>query len=892
MDRALSVGSVIISAPPGYGKTILAADWAQRHTDQVAWLTLDEHDNDLLTFNRYLKSLIETHFPQNTSAATDLPPEGNVREFFQTQLVQIINDTASCATDFTLVLDDYQQIHNPRIHEGQSFLLDHAPENLHLILISRVDPPFSLARLRAAHRILEIRHSDLAFTLAESTEFLNQSRSLQLSDQDIQRYYTQSEGWIAGLQLASLSKLSPVDIHPAAEKDLPDSNPALDYLVEEVIMHQPAYIQDFLLRTSILDNLYGPLCDHLLQRDENRPASQELLHNLYHSNMFLTVLDTGEHWFRYHALFSEALRHLLMDKYPAEITHLHLLASEWCDQNGMRDEALSYCQRAGDDSRLVQLLEKYSIEAISSSHSLDIFSYIHRSGDRLIATSPILSLVYAWGLILSLDIDGSILWLDRARTLLSQPESQQRYLPIENELWGILAAAESILAAARGDNDRAIEHSRQALRLLPEENSYAHSFALLNQGITLSINGKLSQAIDILHETIAISQRSGNWFVLMLARSNLAEILINCGKLSQAETLFNQSLHFLASTTGKFADVEDYIRRELGDIYLARNQLAEAGRCLLESTSKKPTWILAITDLDTHLRLAHLYHSLGDHTRCSQEIDLARHISVGSQTNLDDLVVDLYEVKFALQRGQVAPAQKWVRKMGLNQAGGQDPLKPYPLSIRLGARLVMARLLLVQGSQTNRPDDIQECVDSLRQILAELQEIGMLEEQMETHILLALSFHQLARVDEMRQSIRAAIELAEPEEFRQVFLDEGSRMAGVLNHFLTAIRQSRDAASLSARAYATDLLIRLTGKSAGTPTLDGSNHGAICPDLLTRREQEILKLLSAGCSNNELALQLNISLNTVKRHLNSIFTKLGVSTRTQAVRMAEQYRLL
>ena len=373
IDQGINQGFILISSPPGYGKTTLVADWSHRCSTPVAWLTLDEQDNDLLVLNRYLENIRKKLFSEVNSNALDILPVRNADDQFHYLLVTIINECSKVDTDLTIILDDYQVIHNPIIHEGFIFLLEHFPEHLRFILASRTDPPFPLARLQAKHRVLKLSSVDLKFTEVEAEEFLNQTNHLLLTQAEVEKCYQRTEGWITGLQLAALTVDGPT------RNMLPTSSPSLtlEYMGEEVIYLQTPEIQDFLLRTSILDNLSGPLCKYILNTNGDSPQSQDLLHSLYHANLFLTALDTQEHWFRYHPLFGETLKHLLLQKYPEEIPGLYKRASEWCDQNGLYEEALKYASGSNDSELLLSYLKKYAIEAFKNGNILDYSTWLN-----------------------------------------------------------------------------------------------------------------------------------------------------------------------------------------------------------------------------------------------------------------------------------------------------------------------------------------------------------------------------------------------------------------------------------------------------------------------------------------------------------------------------------
>lgn len=897
IEKGIEQGFILVSSPPGYGKTTLVADWAQQSVTPVGWLSLDANDNELLTINRYVKAIFEKFFPNQEQPLDAFPIEGNTKESFQAILNALINQCSQSPFDLSLVLDDYQVIVNPEIHHCIAYLLDHFPAHLRLILITRSDPPFSLARLRANHCILEFHAPELAFSLRETGQFLNQTLQLNLSDTDVANLYGKTEGWVTGLQLASLTQDGSSIINQPGMSISGNANLTIEYMVDEVINQQPASIRDFLLRTSVLDDLYGPLCDYILQPFEMPPNSRELLHTLYHSNLFLTPLDPEEHWFRYHSLFSGALRHLLAETYPDEVPVLYARAVEWCDQNGLFNAAFTYATILNDHSRLIDLLEKNSIEAVKQNRILDIFGLIQRTDESLLASSPILSLIYSWGCLFSFDVDSGEIWLGRTIELMQHLKPDSNTKSIETLIWGLIAAGQSILAATHGDMKQALEQSMRALRLLPEENDFSHSFALLNHGLTLSISGEVNKAILVLNDAIHVSRKSGNWVVMTVARSNLGEILIDNGQLSEALILFEQSIRFLSTMPGKFIALVNLIHKEMADIYLARNQLAEAEQSLLKCLETDNELGSSFNDFDTHVRLAHLYQCQGNIQQSKNEISLARKLSNTSQTRLDDLILDTHEAKWALLRGQTFPAQRLMQKLAIDEQANLQDVKGIPFVIADNVQLVIARYFLTQGQLTDDPEKIAQAVDKLKALLPLFNDAGLVEHQIEAYALLALAYHALDRLEDALAALNLALQRAEPEEFRQIFLDEGIPMSRLLIHDLSAQKQNRLNDEFPSRAFVSDLLFRLTGKETDRDRDRREEDDVLAEDkfvveLLTGRENEVLELVARGRSNNEIALNLHISVNTVKRHLNNTFMKLGVSTRTQAIRVAQQRGLI
>jgi LuxR family maltose regulon positive regulatory protein len=892
IENGIEQGFVLISAPPGYGKTTLVADWAHGKKTPVFWLTLDEQDNDELTLKRYFWAMANEETSSGQAEPAVFSIHDHSGEGIHSLLISLINGCVESDTEFSLVLDDYQTIQNPEIHREILFLLDHFPAHFRLVIITRSDPPFPLAHLHAVNRVTEIRAADLNFSRAEAGEFLSQTIPLELSGAEIQQTYEQTEGWITGLQLKaiSLNEIHAVRLEGAALS----SNPRLtmEYMIDEVLYRQSPDVQDFLIRTSILDNLNGHLCDFVINQDNPQLNSQELLHSLYHSNIFLIPLDQEELWFRYHPLFSQALRNLLLEKHPTEVPVLYSRASQWCDQNGMFEEALAYSSHADDKQQYLTLVEKYSIFAVNKGNILDTLAWIKRTDQNLIETSPLLCLIYAWGLMIRFELNLSEYWLEKTRDLLANEPVSKVLLPYKNDLLGLVFAAQSMLSIMRGDIEQALVFSTQALQILPEENSFSHCFALLNQGLTLAMNGNLDQAIEVYEETILISQRSGNWITLMISRSNLAEVLIDKGKLSRALILFQQSLKYLPSSETS-SGFKGYLYKEIGEVYLIRNQLKEAGKFLMQGVDLSRDWLPSINQLDTHIRLANYYHCQGDYINSKNEINLAREIADVSQGQMDDLIIDISEIKLSLLRGQTSQAINWVQRMKLTGDDYPTVLGKMPVALSVPTGLLLARLSFVLGRQGNDHSQIERVEKILLPILPDLEKMGQVSYSLEGWMLVALAYHELNRLTEMFAILEKVFRIAEPEEIRQVFINEGIPMSRLITRYLAHIKQNPPADGIPSRAFLSDLLYRMSNRNdeqipASAEIVDEGVEKPISPDMLTQREIEVMTLVASGQTNGEIAGRLHLSINTVKRHLNNIFLKLGVATRTQAILVARK----
>ena len=888
IEQGLAKGFVLVSAPPGYGKTTLIAEWAHQSQTPTVWLSLDGQDNDLAVINRYLSAFLHNNFPAQQPLLVDLPSPGNPELEFRALLVAVINACSEMAGNITVIVDDYHLIQNPQIHNGLLFLLEHLPCQFRLILITRSDPPFPLARFRANNHICELRAADLVFSVKETTEFLTCTMQLDINESRIGQFFRSSEGWVTGLQLAALSLDDSGELPTAGHPAALNQNLVQRYIIEEVFFRQSAEVQDFLLRTSVLENLSAPLCDALLK---NPGSSHQILHYLDRSNLFISALDEEGKWYRYHPLFAEALRHLLKEEHGDEVSLLHARASEWFDQNDMYEEALSHALATNDFTYTANLLNKYIMRTIKHGDFLALLHWIKKIPEELLETSPLLCLVNSWSLILSLDLEIGEKWVNKADRLLEKADFTEIDKGLERDLRGGILAVRSILAAAKGEDEQAIEFSRQALDQLPKENNFSYGFALLDKGMMFSLNGNLSDAVSVLREAIRVSQASGNWMVMMIARCSLGDVLISRGELSQALTLLKKSLAYASPPKSSGTGFEGVILTEIGEIYLLRNQIAEASETLHNSVTLSRDWLPKLYELDAHIHLAHLLHCQGDYKSTQSEFQRAREISEVSEVNLDDLVIDLQEAQYALQRGEIDPVFTWAQKQHLLDEDKTEFTRSLPFSISTSVYLVLSRLLLHLGIREKKPQYFKQAAGLLNTLILQFQEMGYAASQIEAWLLLAITCQESGDAENALKAIQKALALAEPEGFRQVFIDEGLSASRLLIRFLAYQKKNKLSAELPTRNFVADLLFRLTGHESNESqdaTETRSHAVAAASELLTPRELEVLRLAAGGRNNQEIALELNLSINTVKRHLNNTFLKLGATSRTQAIALAHQ----
>jgi LuxR family maltose regulon positive regulatory protein len=887
----------LISAPTGFGKTTLLSEWLFQkdegermkdesflhpsslilHPSKVAWLSLDKDDNDLVRFLTYVIAALQTVHPAlgETTLAMLHPAQSFPLE---AMLIPLLNDLVALPEESVLVLDDYHVIEIENIHQAVTFLLDHLPPHLHLMILSRTTPPLPLGHLRARGQLLELHAADLRFTPAEAAEFLNQVMGLNLSKADIELLETRTEGWIAGLQLAALSMQGrdAQDI-PGFLASFSGSHPyILDYLAEEVLQRQPEPIQAFLLQTSILDRLCGPLCDAILSdfrlpilnfgleaknTFENRKSkienSQRVLEYLEQSNLFIVPLDDERHWYRYHHLFAELLRNFLQKKVGTSgVTGLHRRAAAWFEQQGLVAEAMSHALAAADVERAARLVEQHAQTLFSRSEMTTLLSWLDALPAELIRSQPQLSLFQAWALALT-----------------GQFEAAETALPESERQPGEVAAIRATVAYLRRNMPRAIALYGQALETLPEENSFLRGAVALSLGIAYSWTGQVTQAGQALSQASAISRASGNLHVALTAMWNLAQLQIEQGHLRRAVELCRQALE-LAETDRQGdqglppAAGGAYV--SLGALLYEQNDL-EGAAAQLEAGIKlgEQGADLAILALG-YLALARIKRAQADPKGALELANQAEQLARRYNSPYWTAQAAAYQARLWLAEGQLEGVVRWAQEYQLSAANEVNYLYE-------AEYLTLARLLLAQGKWA----EAVALLERLRQAAGAGQRLGRV---LEVLILEALAYQAQSAPGQALVCLQQALTLAEPEGYVRLFLDEGQPI-------IMLFAAAGDDLPAPHQAYV-DSLLAAHRREQEKILHPSSLRLQPLIEPLSERELEILSLIAAGMSNGEIAEKLVVTVGTVKWHLNNIYGKLGVRSRTQAAAKVRELGLL
>lgn len=901
----------LLSAPAGFGKTNLLIEWTQITDLPVAWLNIDTDDNDLNRLSHYLVGTLQTLEPQLGEEPLD---------FFQSiksngieiGLSLLINEISVLNRHMVLVLDDFQALEKPTILQNLDFFLKQLPPNLHLIIASRTEPALDLALLRSKGRVVELGTDDLRFTSEEVALFFRQAMGLHIPTETVQVLEKRTDGWITGLQMAALSLQNQPDPTRFFSNFQGDARYLADFLAEEVLEQQPEEIRQFLLKSSILDTLNGPLCEAVVNPEAKPGYGVAMLNRLEHAKLFIIPLDTKHEWFRYHHLFADFLRHTQAEINPSEIPVLQKRAALWFEQDANLDEAFQYALASGDVEWTVNLIERNIETMIKTGEIFSLTHWIGKLPDEIIRERPRLSLSYAWGLVAAHQLDLAQYWINDVQQSLDQIEEQMQVaspvdkpntpLNIENTgLWNVrggLAICQSTLAMLNGNLKQAGEFSKQATYYLQEENPFVQSLLALDDSLYFILSGDTSKAIDSLRNTIKVARQANNLLVLIIATCQLAEMQTLQGQLSQAWVTLQKAQLLTMGPEGKPLPLTGLVDIEFGEILYERDELEKAN-IYLERGCQTTQSFWSISSLDGLTTLARLRQTFGDIPGAQKIIEEAYLTALSTESSQwDDVVVCAVAVRLALQRGDLAEAESWWNKGDFFDLTWQIAFENYPYNVFEYLLLTQARFLLKISLDTGDTKNLSRALELLEILLVETERFQRLTSQIEVLVLKASILHILGN-GQAENILLQALALGEPEGYRRIYLDEGHYLLELLIECQSA--QSTCNSYLPSTSFINGLIktIKSTDSSGQIPRqFIPSQVDQITvvedgfPITLTTREMEVLELIAEGKSNQEISAQLYLALNTVKRHAYNIYTKLEVNKRTQAVSKARKLGLL
>jgi LuxR family maltose regulon positive regulatory protein len=885
----------LISAPAGFGKTTLISEWIHqkaasgRRKDEsnasvfqpsslilqpfkVAWLSLDEDDDDLARFLVYFIAAVQTIAPNFGKGVLSALQAAQQTDALLTTL---LNELAALPDRFILVLDDYHTLDSKPIDEALTFLIDHLPPQMQLVITTREDPQLPLARLRARGQLIELRADDLRFTPTEAAEFLNHSMGLGLSTDDIAALESRTEGWIAGLQLAALSMQGRSDATGFIGSFTGSHHFVLDYLLEEVLHQQTPEIQSFLLRTSILDRLCGSLCEAVLLTPPG--SGQATLEYLERANLFIVPLDNDRRWYRYHRLFADLLRQRLPQT-ASNIAEYHLRASQWHEENGYMVESFHHAIAAKDFARAADVAERAWQSMDGTFQSAAWLRWVKQLPDEVIDIRPVLCTQIGTALMDAGEPEASERYLREAERLLEL--SPEEMIVVEQALFASLPAMIALdrayNAQVKGDLSATVSYAELALQLISADDVYRRAQATVMFNFTHWANGNIAAALQMMDDWMNSMQQLGNIVFVVATAFAVADILVAQGRLREAVHTYQQSLQLAADHGPEAQSITAHHHLGLALLYREMKDEAAVGPHLQKAKELGEQTTLVDWPYRWRVAQARLKQDEGDLDAALDLLDEARRVYVRNPAP-DLHPSEALKAQVYLRQGQLSKAREWVRERGLSPADEIIYLHEFEY-------ITLARILMAEGS-------VQQACDLLKRLrqLAEAQDRP--GSVIEILIVQALAYQAQGDTSAALAALDRALTLAEPEGYVRIFVDEGEALRLLIVDFRVLIEKGKHLESHPSIEYVNKLLAAFPQPIA-PPQSAISNQQSAMLDSLSPRELEVLHLIEQGFSNQEIADRLFLAVSTVKGYTRTLFDKLQVQRRTEAVARAHELGLL
>lgn len=884
----------MVSGPAGFGKTTLLSEFAALYARPVAWLSLDEGDNDPTRFWRHLIAACQR--VQETIGETALALLDSAQPLPAEAIpASIINDLVGLESDLVLVLDDFHAIQNATIHLALSFLLDHWPVRFRLVVSTRIDPPWPLARFRARNQLIEIRAQDLRFTTEEAASFLNRMMGLNLAQEEIVALGVRTEGWIAGLQLAALSMKGRKDAAGFVKAFTGSHVFVADYLVEEVLRRQTADTQKFLLQTSLLEHLNAGLCEAVTGCEDG----QSTLAALHRANLFVVSLDDVGDWYRYHRLFADLLKgRLQRSSSKAVLFELHRRAAAWYEQAEMPAEAIEHALAAEDYAHTVRLVEAWALPMILQASLNTVEGWIQAIPCDFAENSPRINMACAWMNLFRGALPQAIPYIERLRAIFSEPRAEA----FSPSLQGEWLAIQAELLMAQENPEASRDLALQAQQILPEVDPQVRSMLYVTLAKAFQQMYDYEHAAEIFQMIARDARLAGNYTFEILGLSGHAQMTLKRGQLRRTFEIASEGLRRL-ELSGQKIPFGATLYGELGQVYYHRHQLDQARAYQSRSMETSGKSGYSDPEIYHYIMLSKMFLMEGDLDASVREMQRASDLAKLIPPAMIRENVISQQVRVALALGQTAAAEQLLVAEGFSFGAALHHPKLSPGSnITYTAGLLYnsaLRVLLYRAKNQPDREALKRGLELADHVLAEELACGHLPVALETLLLVC---QMVAEMGDDRQSLiiaAKALEMAEPEGFISVFVEEGKPVAVVLAALLKS-----DVLGKVRPEYVQEILAAFPTKLAPegepptSPALQarpGRSEIAGAFDLiepLTVRELEVLRLIAEGDSNQAIAERLVITVSAVKKHTGNVYGKLNVNSRTQAIVRARQLGLL